>query len=187
MRQSYSRDVADPMTLQPWELLDVGACVVFLTRNRAHLAPWEPRHEDAYYTEPYQVELQRRVGEERAERRGFAYAVFVDGTLAGRVALSDVVPGAFRSAHLGYFTDGSMCGRGIATGAVSQLLRLAFGELELHRVQAAVIPRNEASLRVLAKCGFQRIGLSARYLCIDGRWQDHVLFAITSEDVNGDR
>ena len=72
-------------------------------------------------------------------------------------------------------------GRGVATHALAALLRIAFDELRLHRVQAAVMPRNTPSIRVVEKCGFALIGLSPRYLCINGVWEDHLLFATTVE------
>jgi [ribosomal protein S5]-alanine N-acetyltransferase len=176
--------MVDALTLRPWETLEPEDFLAFLTRNRNHLAPWEPRRDEAYFSAKHQAELQDRLRRERAADRHYAYAVWEGEQLVGRVALSDVLRGAFESAHLGYMTDVDSCGRGIATRAVQHLLGMAFGELRLHRVQAAVIPRNPASTRVVERCGFHRIGLSPRYLCIDGHWQDHLLFAITAEDLS---
>jgi ribosomal-protein-alanine N-acetyltransferase len=90
--------------------------------------------------------------------------------------------GAFMNAHLGYWIDGEYQGQGFATEAVGNALALAFGALGLHRVQAAVMPHNAASLRVLAKLGFRKEGECARYLQIAGRWEDHHLFAMTREE-----
>jgi ribosomal-protein-alanine N-acetyltransferase len=173
---------AGRVDLSPWETLEPAACVAFNRRNSAHVAPWEPRRPPGFLTLEHQAALQRRVAQERSDDRAYAYAVFFDGELAGRIALSDVARGAFQSAHVGYMTDVAFCRRGIATDSLRRLLAIAFNELALHRVQAAVIPRNAASIRVVDKCGFKRIGLSPRYLRIADRWEDHALYAITAED-----
>jgi RimJ/RimL family protein N-acetyltransferase len=102
--------------------------------------------------------------------------------LLGRIALTGIMRGAFMNAHLGYWIDGEYQGQGYATEAVGNAVALAFGALGLHRVQAAVMPHNAASLRVLAKLGFRKEGECARYLQIAGRWEDHHLFAMTREE-----
>jgi ribosomal-protein-alanine N-acetyltransferase len=100
--------------------------------------------------------------------------------LVGRVAFSAVVRGSFQNAYLGYWIDQDSQGRGLMTEALDLALGFAFGPLGLHRVQAAVMPSNEASQRVLEKCGFRREGLALRYLCLAGKWEDHAIFAITA-------
>ena len=100
----------------------------------------------------------------------------------GRIQLSGISPAPFENAHLGYFVSERHNGRGYATAAVRQAVAVAFGELALHRVQAAVIPGNVASIRVLEKIGFREEGLARRYLQIAGVWQDHKLYAVTAEE-----
>ena len=102
--------------------------------------------------------------------------------IIGRIALTSVVRGGFQNAYLGYWVDSSHQGRGFATEAVRSVLAFAFGPLGLHRVQAAIMPRNAASLRVIAKLGFREEGLAKDYLSIAGAWEDHLLFARTSSD-----
>ena len=114
--------------------------------------------------------------------RGLPFAIVEDGELAGAVNLSGIVRGVFENAYLGYWVDGARGGRGVATEAVRLAVLHAFDEAGLHRVQAAVIPRNAASVRVLEKVGFRAEGLALRYLRIAGRWEDHRLFALTSEE-----
>nr|WP_272947823.1 GNAT family protein [Rothia halotolerans] len=99
-----------------------------------------------------------------------------DGRLIGRATLTGIVQGAFRSADLGYWVSEASNGCGHGTQAVASLVRMAFEELGLHRVQAGTLVRNERSQRVLLKNGFTRIGVAPEYLRIAGRWQDHVLF-----------
>ncbi len=100
----------------------------------------------------------------------------------GRVALGGVMRGAFLNAHLGYWIDVDHQGRGHTTEAVAEVVSFAFRVAGLHRVQAAVMPRNAASLRVLAKVGFRKEGESSRYLQIAGKWEDHYLLALTKEE-----
>ena len=171
------------MILRPWESVEPKDALDFYTRNREHLAPWEPLRADSFFTLDHHLEA-RQLGElERLNGRAYSYAVMAGRHLAGRASLSDVTRGVFQSAYIGYLTDAAMLGRGVATKAVSELLHLAFYDLGLHRVQAAVMPSNAASLRVVEKTGFSRIGVSPRYLYINGAWEDHVLYAITIEDL----
>lgn len=102
--------------------------------------------------------------------------------LIGRVALSNVSRGAWQNATLGYYIDKASTRKGYATDAVRLALQFAFGSAGLHRVQAAVLPRNVASRRVLEKAGFVREGRSTKYLQINGVWEDHEMFAVTAED-----
>jgi ribosomal-protein-alanine N-acetyltransferase len=140
-----------------------------LVRNRAHMRPWGPDRAPDFYTEQAQA---NRLADPAARRWNF-----VDGgRVVGEITLSDISLGPFRSAHVGYWIDGEYTGRGLATRAVEEVCRAAREELGLHRVEASTILANEASQRVLAKCGFELIGMAPRYLHINGEWRDHRLF-----------
>ena len=102
--------------------------------------------------------------------------------LIGRVALGGVLLGAFQNAYLGYWIDADHQSRGLMTEAVGAATTFAFDTAGLHRIQAAVMPRNAASQRVLEKVGYRREGVALKYLCIAGRWEDHVLFAMTADE-----
>ena len=173
-----------PITLRPLRLSDAPELLEVRQRNEAFLAPWEPLRTPDYFT----LESQRReIAAGESDMRagaGYPYAVIEvpTGAIVGRIALSGIVRGVFHNAYLGYFVDGACNGRGYATAAVGEVLSRAFGELRLHRVQAAVMPRNAGSLRVLERNGFRREGLAERYLKIAGRWEDHILHAITAEE-----
>jgi [ribosomal protein S5]-alanine N-acetyltransferase len=116
--------------------------------------------------------------------RAFDFGIFATGSdeLVGRVRLSEIVRGVFQNAYIGYFVSERHNGRGFATAGVRQAVNTAFGPIELHRVQAAVVPRNVGSVRVLEKVGFRDEGLALRYLEINGAWEDHRLFAVTREE-----
>ena len=164
---------------------DVAELTGLRVRNRAFLAPWEPRRSEGFFTESGQRAEIERDRHEWAADRTYAFAIVErpGGAMRGRVALANVVRGAWENATLGYFVDEVVGGRGVATEAVALALRFAFGPCRLHRVQAAVMPKNARSRRVLEKNGFRHEGFSPRYLRLDGEWRDHNLFAITIEEL----
>jgi ribosomal-protein-alanine N-acetyltransferase len=94
------------------------------------------------------------------------------------------VRGAWQNATLGYFIASSHRGRGLASQGVGLVVGYGFEHAKLHRVQAGVMPRNEASAKVLLKNGFRYEGRSPRYLRINGVWEDHDMYALTVEDVH---
>jgi ribosomal-protein-alanine N-acetyltransferase len=100
----------------------------------------------------------------------------------GKIALSGVMRGAMHGAYLGYWMDLDHVGKGLVTEGIRAVLDWSFGAAGLHRIQAAIMPRNERSLRVVDKLGFRREGYAERYLQIAGKWEDHVLFAKTREE-----
>jgi ribosomal-protein-alanine N-acetyltransferase len=153
-------------------------------RNAAFLAPWEPRRSQQFYTLAHQETTIQTALTAAGDDRAYMYGIVLNAAnlIIGRLTLSNIVRGVFQNAYLGYWIDGAHGGRGLMTEAVALALGLAFGPHRLHRVQAAVMPSNIASRRVLEKNGFRREGLAERYLEIDGRWQDHLLYAITVEE-----
>ena len=171
--------------IQPLGLVHAAALLEVRSRNRAHLEPWEPQRDVRFYTFPGQREVVETALAAREAGRGFSFVIEVDGRLAGAVNLNNVTRGVFQNADLGYWVDGALIGRGVATEAVRQAIRFAFGEAGLHRVQAAALPRNVRSLRVLEKVGFREEGTALRYLQIAGAWEDHRIFALTAEEWPG--
>jgi ribosomal-protein-alanine N-acetyltransferase len=99
------------------------------------------------------------------------------GTLVGGMTLSNVRRGSAQTASLGYWMGAPYAGRGYMREAVSTLMPVVFGTLRLHRIEAATMVNNAASIRVLEVCGFEREGLARSYLKINGRWEDHLLYA----------
>jgi ribosomal-protein-alanine N-acetyltransferase len=166
---------------------DVAELRTLLLRNADHLRPWSPSPPPG--TNPLLVsELSRSISRQRREwKDGLSY-IFLAALrrpgepLIGRVALTSVTRGPFQNAHLGYWMDAAHTGHGLATEAVDMALRFAFDRLFLHRIQAAVMPHNEASRRILGKRKFREEGYAKRYLCIAGRWEDHLLYGLTSEE-----
>ncbi|HZN21064.1 MAG TPA: GNAT family protein [Gaiellaceae bacterium] len=152
---------------------DAAELTALLVANRELHRPYVPDRREAFF----EVESQR----ERLEAAEHLYGILDEGRLAGVVEISNVARGPFQSATLGYWVDDARRGRGLATRAVAAVVELAFGELGLHRLEAATLVDNVASQRVLEKNGFIRIGLAPRYLHIAGGWRDHLLFQRTRE------
>jgi ribosomal-protein-alanine N-acetyltransferase len=160
-------------TIRPLSVSDARALLELRLANREFMAPFDPVRPDEFFTLEAQTEVARNAD-------GLKFAILDDGELAGVVSLSDVVQGAFRSAHLGYWVDAGRHGRGLATRAVGAVVEHAFGPLGLHRVQAGTLVDNVASQRVLEKNRFELIGLARNYLHIGGAWRDHLLFQRTA-------
>lgn len=155
--------------------------------SREHLIPWEPVWpRDDLSRSAYRRRL-RHYSREARDDHGYAFFVFdaSTGQLNGGVTLSNVRRGVTQSATLGYWVGAPYAGRGVMTNAVALLVPYIFEDLRLHRLEAATQPNNAASIRVLEKNGFQREGFARRYLKINGAWQDHVLFALLTDDVAG--
>jgi [ribosomal protein S5]-alanine N-acetyltransferase len=158
------------------------------TENEGWLAPWEPtaalpwpdRHTPAAYR------AMRRAAAARA-RVGMSlpFALLVDGRLAGQVTVDNIVRGALRSGHLGYWVDAAVAGRGVGSLAVALVCDHAFGPVGLHRLQADIRPENRASRRLVERLGFRQEGLFRSYLDIDGAWRDHLGYALLAEDARG--
>ena len=174
----------DATAIRPLEVGDAAELLEVRTASRAHLAAWEPAREESYFTLAAQEDLLEEATRAWDEDRGFAFAVLdaASGRIAGGVALSNIVRGAWQNATVGYWLAADATGHGHATRAVRLALAYGFSHCELHRVQAAVIPRNVASLAVVRRVGLRPEGTALRYLRIAGLWEDHEIFAATLED-----
>ena len=171
--------------LRPPAVGDYGVWAELRNRSREHLMPWEPQWSSDELSRSAFRRRLRHYSREMKDDLGYAFLIFRDGdhTLLGGVTLSNVRRGVTQAAALGYWVGAPHVRRGIMTRAVSAVLPFVFDELKLHRLEAACLPHNQASIRVLRNNGFQQEGLARRYLKIDGVWLDHLLFAIVSDDL----
>ncbi len=119
---------------------------------------------------------------ERQLGTGYGFGVFVDGAFGGEINLNSIQRGPFQSCYVGYWIDEALAGHGFTPEAFVVVTRFAFDELHLHRVQAAIVPRNQPSLRVVEKLKLREEGTAKRYLEINGVWEDHIRFAMTTEE-----
>ena len=150
--------------------------------SRIFLTPWEPTWaQDETSRGSYRYKLRRYVEDARDDK---AHALFVfgdeDDALIGGVTLSNIRRGVAQTGSLGYWAGEMYAGKGYITAAVRAVVRYAFDDLELHRVEAACQPDNMASRRVLEKAGFTQEGAAKSYLKINGAWRDHLLFGIVN-------
>lgn len=163
---------------------DAPALLSYAVRNCQHLAPWSPPAPPGWNT----LDNARRrahLYQEQA-RTGVCYRFWArseaapDSDFVAAVTLSQVVLGPKRSCSLGYHVDAACEGVGYVTEAAKAVIDFAFRRLLLHRIEATYVPNNERSARVLARLGFEREGYAKEYLYVGGRFQDHVLTALTN-------
>ena len=147
--------------------------------SRAFLEPWEPRWASDELERSGWRQRMRRYREDFAAGTAIAYLIFEKeaGGLVGGITLGNIRYGVSQSAQIGYWTGERHAGRGYMQDAVRTLVAHAFGTMRLHRIEAACIPGNARSIRVLEKAGFEREGLLRSYLRINGTWQDHYIYA----------
>jgi len=154
-------------------------------RCRDWLLKWEPRPAGAPPMAEDRSSFAARCAARERERQlggGVGFGMFLEGHLAGEITLSSIQRGPFQQAYIGYWVDEQLAGRGLAGEAVVIVLRYAFEELGLHRVEIAIVPRNRPSRRVVEKLDLRDEGIAIGFLEIDGKWEDHVRYAITSEE-----
>jgi len=158
-------------------LEDAQALADLLGRNRDFLAPWEPVREDAYFTADGQRAVIRDALEQHRLGVCLPHLILDErGRVAGRITLNGIVRGAFQSCSVGYWLSAADNGRGLATAALRAMVRIAFEELALHRVQAESLLHNHRSQHVLDRAEFLRIGMAPTYLKIAGEWQDCTIY-----------
>ncbi len=162
---------------------DAPAIAELLRVNGEFLAPYEPPRSPGYVTDDGQ-RAAIRDALEHCERGTALPHVIVDGAgrVVGRISLNGIVRApSFLSCSVGYWVGAADNGRGHATAAVREIVRVAFEELGLHRVQAETLPDNARSQRVLERNGFVGYGMAPRYLNIGGRWQDMLMYQVLNE------
>jgi ribosomal-protein-alanine N-acetyltransferase len=155
------------------------------TRCADWLLRWEPRPKGAPVPSEDRPSFAARCGIRERERHlgtGYGFGIFVGDRFAGEVTLSSIQRGPFQSGVIGYWVDEAMAGQGLVPEAVVVTLRFAFETISLHRVEIAIIPRNLPSRRVVEKLGIREEGVALRFLEIEGVWEDHVRYAVTTEE-----
>jgi ribosomal-protein-alanine N-acetyltransferase len=163
---------------------DYAAWAELRALSRQHLTPWEPQWARDELTRSAFRRRLRQFQRELRDDHGYAYLIFADtdSLLLGGLNISNVRRGIAQAASIGYWIGAPHVGRGLMTDAMSAAVRFAFVRLGLNRLEAACLPNNLASARVLEKNGFKREGRARRYLRINGQWQDHDLFALLHDD-----
>jgi ribosomal-protein-alanine N-acetyltransferase len=176
----------EAVTLRIPSPVDHAAWAALREQSRAYLQPWEPLWPE---DDLGRAAFRRRLTlYEREMDAGNAWPFFIhrtdDDALVGAVTLSNIRRGVAETGTLGYWIGQPFAGQGLATDAVRALCGFAFDTARLHRVEAACVPANIASRRVLEKAGFEHEGQARAYLKINGAWADHVLFGLVRDETD---
>ncbi len=154
--------------------------------SRAFLTPWEPIWPSDDLTRSAFRRRVKRYAEDLRSDLAYAFLIFRsdDNAMVGGLTLANIRRGVAQAGSIGYWTGAPFANQGYMTAAMRALVPFCFGTLRLHRLEAACIPGNMASIRLLEKTGFTQEGYARRYLCINGKWQDHLLFARVRDDAD---
>ena len=173
----------DVVALRAPQMADFDEWAALREMSRDFLTPWEPTWAaDDLSRGAFRRRLKRYSEDQRGDQ---AYPFFIfrneDHALVGGITITNIRRGVAQAGSLGYWMGAGYARRGYMTAAIRNLLPFAFGTLKLHRVEAACIPSNLASIRLLENTGFAREGYARAYLCINGSWQDHLLYGRLNE------
>lgn len=174
------------VTMRPLAVNDFRQWSEVRQRNGEWLTVWEPSrfpHQPDPTTDKSAFAsrcLQR--DRDRGTGVAFQFGLFVDGEVAGEVNLNNIIRGAMQSSTIGYWIDQAHAGHGYTVEGVALVMQFAFEQLGLHRVEVCIVPRNERSRRIMEKLEIREEGIAQRYLEINGVWEDHVRYGITSEE-----
>lgn len=174
--------------LRPLEESDRSEYIRVMELSRTAWEPWIPARDPATSSRDlFRRELRRTRDGAKGGTHLRLHGFTTDGELIGMFALNEIVRGVFQNAYAGWQVSADRSRQGFGTEGVRALLGVAFDHapdgLGLHRVQANIMPTNAPSLRIAEKVGFREEGHALRYLRIAGRWEDHVMFALTREEV----
>jgi ribosomal-protein-alanine N-acetyltransferase len=178
----------DRVTLRLPEASDYREWAALRSSSRSFLEPWEPRWAPDELERPAWRQRLSRYLEDYANGTAVPFFILENekGELIGGLTLGNIRYGVAQTGQIGYWIGERFAGRGLMLDALGLLVAYAFETLRLHRIEAACIPDNQRSLRLLEKAGFRREGLLRSYLRINGIWQDHYLYALVAGDRPGD-
>jgi ribosomal-protein-alanine N-acetyltransferase len=177
--------IAGPgVTLRAPQTGDHGEWAALRETSRAFLVPWEPTWPSDDLTRGAFRRRLKRYAEDARSDLAYAFLIFRsdDNALVGGLTLANIRRGVAQAGSIGYWIGAPFARKGYMTAAMRALVPFCFGSLRLHRLEAACIPANSASVSLLEKTGFQREGYARSYLCINGVWQDHLLYARLKDD-----
>ncbi|WP_110513453.1 GNAT family N-acetyltransferase [Herpetosiphon llansteffanensis] len=164
------------LQLHVLEEYDAQRVLAFYQANVEFRRAWSPTMDANFLTLDGQRERLRsdRIGRDREQGLALWLTEIDQPAIVGMVALRNIVRGAFWSCHLGYEIHQSYANRGYMSEALQAVIQYAFVDLRLHRIEANIMPRNQRSIRVVEKLGFEHEGLARKYLKINGIWEDHI-------------
>lgn len=155
----------------------------YYIRNKEYLRPFEPLRDEEFYTLPYHRKNLIEEYRQFLNGRGATFGIYRNNSFIGKIRISNIVEGVFKSAIIGYSIDKNEQGKGYMKEAVRLVCDFAYEDLELHRLEASTLVSNLKSQSVLRGCGFKELGLNEKYLFINGEWSDHLTFYKTNEEL----
>jgi ribosomal-protein-alanine N-acetyltransferase len=166
-------------------LADATLLADYHKRNQEFHRPWSPLMPPDYITPAFQEQRLRNYFRRHSWGEQYRFGIFTRDPvlLIGTITLAAVEREFFQNGRLGYSVDQQFQNQGVITANLKKVIQFSFEEQKLHRLEASIMPHNQASRRVLEKCGFEKIGYSPKYLQIQGVWQDHELYMRLAEGV----
>jgi [ribosomal protein S5]-alanine N-acetyltransferase len=166
------------VVLRTPQVTDYAEWAALREQSREFLTPWEPTWPADDLSRSAFRRRIRRYAEDLRTDQGYAFLIArsLDDTMVGGLTLANIRRGVAQAGSLGYWMGQPYARQGYMTAAVRAVIPFAFATLRLHRLEAACIPTNAGSIRLLERTGFVREGYARGYLCINGIWQDHLLY-----------
>jgi ribosomal-protein-alanine N-acetyltransferase len=177
----------DKGLMRPPQMSDYADWASLRGASDAFLRPWEPEWAPDELSRSAFRRRLRYYQRDMREGLGYAFLIFRNGDskLVGGITLSNARRGVSQSLSVGYWIGEAYSQQGLMTSALTAIIPFVFSTLGFHRLEAACLPSNAPSRRLLENCGFQYEGLARQYLRINGNWQDHLLYAVIEDDMRG--
>ena len=167
------------------DVIDKDDYVKYIKKIKNFIEEWEPKRDKDYYEgNGIRKEIENKLNELES-KKGYTYCIYLKGKneIIGTITINNIVYGPFLSCFLGYKLSEKYLNNGYMTEALDHIIKIAFNDIGLHRIEANVMPRNIRSQKVLEKLGFTYEGLSRKYLKINNKWEDHEHYVILNEMV----
>ncbi|PJI08236.1 MULTISPECIES: GNAT family N-acetyltransferase [Clostridium] len=155
---------------------DANDMTCYYIKNKEHLKKFEPEREESFYTFEVQKQILMENYKQFLNGEGINFGIYKANDLIGKIQISGIMYGVFKSAIIGYSMDKDYQGRGYMKESVSLVEDYAFNVMKLHRIEASTLVDNLRSQNVLIGCEFEKLGVNKNYLFINGKWQDHITF-----------
>ncbi len=180
IKKEYETDRLFLKVLKPFYAKKV---LKYYAKNAKFLEEWDPNRGDTFYTQEYQRLWLKEEFKDFKDGKSIKFWIIKKDTneVIGNICFSNIIMGNFKSCFLAYKLDKDEINKGYITEALKKGIDVMFNEFGLHRIEVNIIPKNVRSLKIVEKLNFEREGFSRDYLYIDGKWQDHIHFAIYND------
>ncbi|MEL6534996.1 MAG: GNAT family protein [Bacteroidota bacterium] len=175
------------LLLQSPSEVSPSSMLAYATRNEVFFAPWLPKRHPDFLTLPFQEKLLAARAQEMEAGREVTFYFSEQDTphqIIGDLSFFGIIRGAMLSCLVGYKTDGNHLRQGYMREALQRGIDLVFDEMGLHRVEANIMPRNEPSVGLIKKLGFEYQGVAKRIIKINGVWEDHAQYVLLNQEID---